>query len=63
MTEEDTFNALRRVPLQEMFDLWLGATHLSGIISSSTRPMVEEFFNRYGWSYEEYYAARKKNNV
>lgn len=57
MTEEDTFNALRKPTYAQMQHIWV----TSDLISyGSTLPreeyleLLDVFFSKYGWDVEEY---------
>ncbi len=45
-TEEDTFNTLRRIPLDAMANKILSVWHLD--------TDLEAFLNQYGWNYIDY---------
>jgi hypothetical protein len=47
-TEEDTFIALRRIPFSQMIRIW------SDDAMMSDNPNREQFFNQYGWTWDEY---------
>jgi len=53
MTEEDTFRRLKRIPLEEMHNIYM-----SDKIALLCRPGVAKYnkklFNKYGWTVEEY---------
>ena len=52
MTEDDTFNTLRRIPWNQMYDLWMQSDITPG--RSDNDPKVNKFFKSYGWTYEAY---------
>jgi hypothetical protein len=46
MTEAETFNALKRIPFKQMYDLWQDAG----------RPRASaEFYEQHGWTYAEFW--------
>jgi hypothetical protein len=44
MTEDDTFNVLRRIPYEQMHDLWYAELWLA----------QDNFYTQYGWTHEEF---------
>ena len=48
MTEEDTFNRLRRIPFLKMFDIWAASP-----MTASTEGF-RELFKEHGWVWEDY---------
>lgn len=62
MTEDDTFKKLKSIPIHEMSELWENADHLLSpagedsewTINSPVPKDVEDFFNRYGWTYKNF---------
>lgn len=48
MTEEDTFLKLKRIPYQEMRDLWIRAFY------SMPNSEIEDFFKQHGWTTDAY---------
>lgn len=56
MTEDDTFNALKRTPYAEMFQLvniWISTI--------GDKRTVEDLLRDYGWTYNDYSDARSKS--
>jgi hypothetical protein len=51
MTEANTFNALKRTPFKQMYDLW----HTTPFGSN-----WHKFFEQYGWTYAEFYNELNK---
>lgn len=51
MTEQDTFDSLRRTPLKEMVQL---------VCSGRIAPSIDKFFKFHGWTLEEYMNAVHK---
>lgn len=48
MTEDDTFNRLRRIPFREMFRIWAASP-----MTASTEGF-RELFKEHGWVWEDY---------
>lgn len=53
MTEEDTFNILRRPPLDEMDRLYV-EKYLEVKEHSWNISVADEFLKQHGWTYEEF---------
>jgi hypothetical protein len=51
MTEADTYNALKRIPFKQMYDLWQDAWWLEHAV---------EFYTQYGWTHAEFWAEYNK---
>lgn len=50
MTEDDTFNKLKRTPFNELV-----SRRWSEYFSSTIDAVPEEFFTKHGWTKEEYF--------
>jgi hypothetical protein len=46
MTEDDTFNALRRISFSQLYAMWL---------DSPFRLAAHHFYEQHGWTYDEFY--------
>jgi hypothetical protein len=53
MTEDNTFNALKRTPLNQMYDLWRGGARFSGFAPP-------KFYEQHGWTHAEFWAEYNK---
>lgn len=59
MTEDDTFNALRKVPLVEMIELWQRSPidvqpRVDTKKAEDVRKDIRDFFKSYGWEYLDF---------
>ena len=60
MTEEDTFNALRKITLLEMDAKWLVWEPIGPIDVDGGDEEIDDFFGQYGWTYNMYIEAVSK---
>jgi len=57
MSEDDTFNKLKRIPFKDMKELWVRREVEVG------RTSFNKFFQKYGWTYKDFSEELAKDYV
>jgi len=53
MTEEDTFNKLKRIPFHKMYNIYVSDDN-ANLFKPDASEYTKKLFERYGWTVEDY---------